>query len=93
VGVPVLGYPAFTKKLELTLLHLPAMRKDDRIGVERSAIMELHTFSQFESVGLAVRADGPRFRKTWFSVCGFVFVEDEAFMDMSQIMKEFPSVS
>jgi len=44
--------------------------------------MELYTFSQFESVGLAVRADGPRFRKTWFSVRGFVLIEDEAFMDI-----------
>jgi hypothetical protein len=41
VDAPALGYPAFAKEFDLTLLHHPAMRKDDRIGVERGAIMEL----------------------------------------------------
>jgi len=61
-AVPALDIPVFAKEFDLPLLHLSSMRKDDRIGVERGAIMELHAFSQFEGVGQTVRADGPRFR-------------------------------
>ncbi len=72
-------FPAFTEKLELRLLHLPAQGKDDSIGIERGSVMEFDAFSQVKGVGFAVGGDVPGFRKPRFNCGAFIRIVHQGF--------------
>src|SRR4030042_1468622 len=82
--------PAFSKEFDLTLLHHPAMRKDNCISIEGRTIVEFHSLSKFECVSKTIRAYFPGGSQAWLQGSGFIFIKNESFKDIVADHKGIP---